>query len=121
VVAKGSVEEIKRNKSSLTGAYLSGRLKIHVPEERRKPSEKYARQLLYGSKETYGEVERIEGFEYIDKVINIDQSPIGRTPRSNPATYTKIFDLIRNLFASTLEAKARGYKPSSRLCNLRCM
>jgi len=156
VVAKGSVEEIKRNKSSLTGAYLSGRLKIHVPEERRKPSDKwlkiigarehnlknitvkiplglfvcitgvsgsgkstliydvlwkYARQLLYGSKETYGEVERIEGFEYIDKVINIDQSPIGRTPRSNPATYTKIFDLIRNLFASTLEAKARGYKP----------
>ena len=156
VVAQGTVEEIKKNKNSLTGAYLSGRLKIEVPKERRKPSDKwlkiigakehnlknitvniplglfvcitgvsgsgkstlvydvlwkYARQLFYGSKETHGEVDRIEGFEHIDKVINIDQSPIGRTPRSNPATYTKIFDLIRNLFANTLEARARGYKP----------
>lgn len=156
VVAEGTVEDIKRNPNSLTGAYLSGRLRIEKPSERRKPADKwiriigarehnlknitveiplglfvcitgvsgsgkstliydvlwkYARQFFYGSKETYGEVDKIEGFEYIDKVINIDQSPIGRTPRSNPATYTKIFDLIRNLFASTIEAKARGYKP----------
>ncbi len=156
VVAQGTVEEIKNHPESLTGAYLSGRLKIETPKERRKPADKwlriigarehnlkditveiplglfvcitgvsgsgkstliydvlwkYARQFFYGSRETHGEVEKIEGFEHIDKVINIDQSPIGRTPRSNPATYTKIFDLIRNLFANTIEAKARGYKP----------
>ncbi|AAC06874.1 excinuclease ABC subunit UvrA [Aquifex aeolicus] len=72
---------------------------------------KYAKNYFYGTHEQVGEVEKIEGLENIDKVINIDQSPIGRTPRSNPATYTKVFDLIRNLFAQTPEAKARGYKP----------
>jgi len=72
---------------------------------------KYAKNYFYGTHEQVGEVDQIEGLENIDKVINIDQSPIGRTPRSNPATYTKVFDLIRNLFAQTPEAKARGYKP----------
>ncbi len=156
IVAEGTVEDIKKHTNSLTGAYLSGRLKIEKPQHRRTPCDrwlriikakehnlknitveiplglfvcitgvsgsgkstliydvlwKYARQFFYGSKETHGEVEKIDGLEYIDKVINIDQSPIGRTPRSNPATYTKIFDLIRNLFANTIEARARGYKP----------
>ena len=156
VVATGSVEDIKKNPASLTGAYLSGRLKIEVPEKRRVPSDKfirivgakehnlknitveipvglfvcitgvsgsgkstliydvlykYAKAFFYNSKEIPGEVDRIEGLENFERVINVDQSPIGRTPRSNPATYTKIFDLIRQLFASTPEAKARGYKP----------
>ncbi len=66
---------------------------------------------LYGSKDIPGEYDRIEGIEYVDKVIAIDQSPIGRTPRSNPATYTKVFDLIRELFSQTPRAKMRGYKP----------
>ncbi|MDQ7082182.1 MAG: hypothetical protein Q9N34_03720 [Aquificota bacterium] len=69
---------------------------------------RYAKSHFYGSKEQYGKVERIEGLEYFDRVINVDQSPIGRTPRSNPATYTKVFDQIRDLFASTPEAKARA-------------
>ena len=156
LVAQGTVEEIKVNPNSLTGAYLSGRKEIPIPKERRKPTGKsirivgarqhnlknitveiplglfvcitgvsgsgkstliydilykYAKNYFYGTHEVVGEVERIEGLENIDKVINIDQSPIGRTPRSNPATYTKVFDLIRNLFAQTPEARARGYKP----------
>lgn len=156
IVAKGSVEEIKNNPNSLTGAYLSGRKEIPLPEERKKPGDKfirivgarehnlkninveiplglfvcitgvsgsgkstliydilykYAKNYFYGTHEQVGEVERIEGLEHIDRVINVDQSPIGRTPRSNPATYTKVFDLIRNLFAQTPEARARGYKP----------
>ncbi|GAB6066135.1 excinuclease ABC subunit UvrA [Aquifex pyrophilus] len=156
IVAKGSVEEIKNNPNSLTGAYLSGRKEIPIPEERKKPGDKfirivgarehnlknitveiplglfvcitgvsgsgkstliydilykYAKNYFYGTHEQVGKVERIEGLEYIDRVINVDQSPIGRTPRSNPATYTKVFDLIRNLFAQTPEARARGYKP----------
>ena len=157
VVAQGTVEEIKNNPNSLTGAYLSGRKEIPIPESRRKPKEgysiriigarqhnlknitveiplglfvcitgvsgsgkstliydilyKYAKNYFYGTHEPVGEVDRIEGLEHIDKVINVDQSPIGRTPRSNPATYTKLFDLIRNLFAQTPEARARGYDP----------
>ncbi|NPB08370.1 MAG: excinuclease ABC subunit UvrA [Aquificae bacterium] len=156
LVAQGTLEEIKRNPRSLTGAYLSGRKEILLPPERKKPSGKvirivgarqhnlknitveiplglfvcitgvsgsgkstliyeilykYAKNYFYGTHEVVGEVDRIEGLENIDKVINIDQSPIGRTPRSNPATYTKVFDIIRNLFAQTPEAKARGYKP----------
>ncbi|NPB05990.1 MAG: excinuclease ABC subunit UvrA [Aquificae bacterium] len=156
LVAEGTVEEIKRNPRSLTGAYLSGRKEIPVPPERRKPTDKrikivgarqhnlknltveiplglfvcvtgvsgsgkstllydvlyrYAKNYFTGSREPVGEVDRIEGLEHVDRVINVDQSPIGRTPRSNPATYTKVFDLIRNLFAQTPEARARGYKP----------
>ena len=156
VVAVGTPEDIKENGSSLTGAYLSGRKTIPLPEERRKPGDKflrimgarehnlknisveiplglfvcitgvsgsgkstlvydvlyrYARSVLHGSRENTEGVERIEGLDHFDRVINVDQSPIGRTPRSNPATYTKVFDQIRQLFASTPEARARGYKP----------
>ncbi len=156
VVATGNLQEILNNPNSLTGAYLSGRMNIPVPRERRKPKNKfiriigarehnlknitvdipvglfvcitgvsgsgkstliydvlyrYAKAHFYGSREQVGSVERIEGLEHFDRVINVDQSPIGRTPRSNPATYTKIFDHIRELFAGTPEAKARGYKP----------
>ena len=68
-------------------------------------------QKIYRSREVPGRHKKIEGIEHLDKVINIDQSPIGRTPRSNPATYTGVFDKIRNLFASTQEAKVRGYQP----------
>jgi Excinuclease ABC subunit A len=66
---------------------------------------------VYGSHPLWGEHDGVDGIEYIDKVVDIDQSPIGRTPRSNPATYTGVFDLIRELFASTQDAKVRGYKP----------
>ena len=156
VVAVGPPDEIERNPDSLTGSYLSGRLSIPVPSERRVPGDKvlrivgarehnlkninveiplgllvcitgvsgsgkstliydvlyrYARSVFYGSREQRVLVERIEGLEHFDRVINVDQSPIGRTPRSNPATYTKVFDHIRQLFASTPEARARGYKP----------
>ncbi len=156
VVATGSLEDIKLCKSSLTGAYLSGRMSIELPKERRKPTEKKLK--LVGAKEhnlkdidveiplglfvcitgvsgsgkstlvydvlyrnlkaylsdaveSFENLRTIEGADLIDKVINIDQSPIGRTPRSNPATYTKLFDTIRDLFSSTPEARARGYKP----------
>ena len=154
VVAEGTAEEIMKNPNSITGAYLSGRMKIPVPKERRKPTGfltvKGARQnnlknidvqiplgvmtcvtgvsgsgksslineILYKSlakklnraRTIAGDHDEILGVEHLDKVIDIDQSPIGRTPRSNPATYTGIFDLIRDLFAGTPDAKAMGYK-----------
>ena len=154
VVAVGTAEELMANEKSITGAYLSGRLKIPVPEVRRKPNgwlkvigaqqnnlknidvafplgvmtcvtgvsgsgksslvneilyKKLARELNR-ARTIPGKHKRVEGLEQVDKVINIDQSPIGRTPRSNPATYTGVFDLIRDLFAATADAKARGYK-----------
>lgn len=154
VVAAGSVKDIMKCKKSVTGAYLSGRIRIPVPSERREPTgwitvrgarennlknidvsfplgvmtcvtgvsgsgkSSLVNEILY--KELARKLNRarfipgkhdcVEGLEQLDKVINIDQSPIGRTPRSNPATYTGVFDMIRDLFASTQEAKARGYK-----------
>ena len=154
VVATGNAEEIMQNENSVTGAYLSGRIRIPVPEVRRKPTgwlkvlgaqennlknidvkfplgvmtcvtgvsgsgkSSLVNQLLYKrlardlnrARTIPGRHKGIEGLEQLDKVINIDQSPIGRTPRSNPATYTGVFDLIRDLFAATPDAKARGYK-----------
>jgi excinuclease ABC subunit A len=154
VVAAGTVEDVIACPDSLTGAYLSGRECIPIPEERREgngdwlvirgaeahnlkqidvriPLGKFVcitgvsgsgkstllidtlyrrmAQLLHGSHDPAGAHERLEGIEQIDKVINIDQSPIGRTPRSNPATYTSVFTPIRKLFASLPEAKIRGY------------
>ncbi len=154
VVAAGSVKDIMKCKESVTGAYLSGRIRIPVPSERREPTgwitvrgarennlknidvsfplgvmtcvtgvsgsgkSSLVNEILY--KELARKLNRarfipgkhdcVDGLEQLDKVINIDQSPIGRTPRSNPATYTGVFDMIRDLFASTQEAKARGYK-----------
>ena len=154
LVGIGTAKELMKNKRSVTGAYLSGRMKIPVPEARREPAGfltvKGARQnnlknidvdiplgvmtcvtgvsgsgksslvneILYKglakklnrARTIPGEHEQIIGTEQLDKVINIDQSPIGRTPRSNPATYTGVFDQIRDLFAATADAKARGYK-----------
>ena len=154
VIAQGTAEEIMKNENSVTGAYLSGRIKIPVPKERRKPTgflkilgakqnnlkdidveiplgimtcvtgvsgsgkSSLVNEILY--KRLAKELNRarlipgihkdIMGMEQLDKVINIDQSPIGRTPRSNPATYTGVFDMIRDLFAATPDAKARGYQ-----------
>lgn len=154
VIAQGTAAQIMKNKKSITGAYLSGRIKIPVPEKRKEPTGwitvKGARQnnlknidvafplgvmtcvtgvsgsgksslvneILYKhlakelnrARMKSGVHDAIEGLEQLDKVINIDQSPIGRTPRSNPATYTGVFDMIRDLFAGTKEAKAKGYK-----------
>ncbi|MBU3874756.1 excinuclease ABC subunit UvrA [Faecalicatena sp. AGMB00832] len=154
VVAIGTAQEIMKNKNSITGAYLSGRLQIPVPEKREKPTgylkivgaqennlknidvkiplgvmtcvtgvsgsgkSSLVNEILYKklakelnrARTIPGKHKRIEGLDQVDKVIDIDQSPIGRTPRSNPATYTGVFDLIRDLFAATPDAKARGYK-----------
>jgi excinuclease ABC subunit A len=155
VVAEGTPEEIMANENSLTGLYLSGKMKIDIPEIRRKSNGKILKvigasennlknidvsiplgtftcvtgvsgsgksslvnEIIYkvlasklnGAKTRGGAYKDIEGIEYLDKVINIDQSPIGRTPRSNPATYTGTFDLIRQLFAQTPDSRARGYK-----------
>ncbi len=154
VTAVGTAKQIMKNKSSITGAYLSGRTKIPVPSERRQATNSIK---VYGARENNlkdidvefpigvmtcvtgvsgsgksslvneilykvlarelnrarlipGKHDRVTGLEHVDKVINIDQSPIGRTPRSNPATYTGVFDLIRDLFAATQDAKTKGYK-----------
>ncbi len=154
VMAQGTAEEIKQVEGSITGDYLSGRKKIHVPKTRRKGNKKnieivnatennlknisvkfplgvftcvtgvsgsgkstLVNEVLYkniaqklnGASEKPGKCKTIKGIDNIDKIINIDQSPIGRTPRSNPATYTGAFDLIRDIFAETNEAKMRGY------------
>ncbi|MDO5382738.1 MAG: excinuclease ABC subunit UvrA [Eubacteriales bacterium] len=153
VVATGTAEDIMACKDSITGAYLSGKIKISVPTKRRKPSGwisikgarennlknidvdiplgvvtcvtgvsgsgksslineilyKHLAKTLNRARCLSGEHDDITGLEQLDKVIAIDQSPIGRTPRSNPATYTGVFDMIRDLFASTSDAKERGY------------
>ncbi len=154
IIAHGAIDQIKNNKESLTGDYISGRRSIDVPKNR-KSSKKWLKikgahgnnlnqvdlalpvgvmscitgvsgsgkstlinETLYAiaardlnrAQITPGPYEAVEGLEYFDKVVNIDQSPIGRTPRSNPATYTGVFSLIRDLFAQTLEARSRGYK-----------
>ena len=154
VVAAGTAAEIMKCKKSITGDYLSGRKKIPVPSERRKPTGfitikgarennlknidvdiplgimtcitgvsgsgkssltneilyKHLARTLNRARCIPGEHDDILGLEQLDKIIDIDQSPIGRTPRSNPATYTGVFDMIRDLFAATPDAKARGYK-----------
>ena len=153
VVAVGTAEEIMACEVSVTGAYLSGRIKIPVPKERKKPTGwlkvkgaaennlkkisveiplgvmtcvtgvsgsgksslvneivyKHLAKKLNRARTIPGKFSGMEGVELLDKIIAIDQSPIGRTPRSNPATYTGVFDLIRDLFASTTDAKTRGY------------
>ncbi|MBF2090696.1 MAG: excinuclease ABC subunit UvrA [Synechococcales cyanobacterium K44_A2020_017] len=156
IVAQGSFDELLKAEDSLTGAYLSGRRRIHTPAQRRTGNSRMLKirqahrnnlkqidvdiplgklvcvtgvsgsgkstlvnELLYPAiQHHFGrkipdpkEMEPIQGLKALDKAIVIDQSPIGRTPRSNPATYTGVFDVIRDLFAETIEAKARGYKP----------
>ena len=154
VVAAGTAADIMKCKKSITGAYLSGRMKIPVPSERRRPTGfltikgarennlknidvqvplgimtcitgvsgsgkssltneilyKHLARTLNRARCIPGDHDGILGVEQLDKIIDIDQSPIGRTPRSNPATYTGVFDMIRDLFAATPDAKARGYK-----------
>ena len=156
VVHSGTYEEVLQNEKSITGAYLSGRLAISVPSQRRKVDSKrklvvvgarennlkdvsaefplgvftavtgvsgsgkstLVNDILYqvlanslnGAKGVAGKHTRVEGLSHLDKVVHVDQAPIGRTPRSNPATYTGVFDHIRKLFAETTEAKVRGYQ-----------
>jgi len=160
ILAAGTVDELEKNKSSLTGAYLSGRKSIEIPAQRMKIDAKTPKlkicgacennlknvdveiplggaftvvtgvsgsgkstlinqilrrelaRVFYNSEEPVGKFDHLEGLENIDKVIEIDQTPIGRTPRSNPATYTKIWDDIRDLFAGMEESKVRGYTKS---------
>jgi excinuclease ABC subunit A len=153
VVAQGTAQEIMNVPESITGAYLSGRIRIPVPEKRKQPTgwlsirgaqennlkdidvevplgimtcvtgvsgsgkSSLVNEILYKSlakklnraKTKAGKHRKIEGIDQLDKIINIDQSPIGKTPRSNPATYTGVFDQIRDLFAMTKDAKAKGY------------
>ena len=153
VVAQGTAEDLMKNPDSITGAYLSGRIQIPIPEKRKEPTgwmtvrgaqqnnlkdidvdiplgvmtcitgvsgsgkSSLTNEILYKAlakklnraKTKPGQHKCIEGMEQLDKIIDIDQSPIGRTPRSNPATYTGVFDQIRDLFAMTKDAKSRGY------------
>jgi excinuclease ABC subunit A len=155
LIAEGTVDQIMKDKKSITGAYLSGRQKIDVPDTRRAGNGNFLTirgakennlksidvkiplgklvcitgvsgsgkstllveilykalsQKLHGAMDKPGSFSKIEGMECIDKIINIDQSPIGRTPRSNPSTYTGIFDEVRSLFSELPESKTRGYK-----------
>lgn len=164
IVAQGTIEDIKACEESITGQYLTGKRKIAVPKERRKPNGNYitikgakennlknidvklplgiftcitgvsgsgksslVNEILYKGaaskiqrlKERPGAHREMLGLENIDKVVDIDQSPIGRTPRSNPATYTGVFDIIRDVFAITPEAKARGYNKGRFSFNLK--
>lgn len=160
IIAAGTVDELEKNKASLTGAYLSGRKAIEIPKERKKITKDTPKlkvcgatennlknidveipldgaltvvtgvsgsgkstlvnqilrrelaRVFFNSEEPVGKFDHLEGIENIDKVIEIDQTPIGRTPRSNPATYTKIWDDIRDLFAGMEESKIRGYTKS---------
>ncbi len=156
IIFEGTYDQILKDKTSLTGGYLSGRLRIDIPKERRPGNGHYLivhgaqennlknidvkiplgrfvcitgvsgsgkstlvvetlykrlAQLLHGSHEKAGSVGSLEGVQHIDKIINIDQTPIGRTPRSNPATYVGFFNDIRDLFAGMPESKVRGYLP----------
>ncbi len=156
IVAQGSPEQVIKNPASITGKYLSGKMRIGVPSNRRTGNgetliiknarannlksvnieiplatmvcvtgvsgsgkssfvietlSKKLYQHFYRSREVPGEHDKVQGLEHLDKVIRIDQSPIGRTPRSNPATYTGLFGPLRELFASLPESKLRGYKP----------
>jgi excinuclease ABC subunit A len=163
IVAEGTPKEIMKNKDSTTGKYLSGKLRIEIPEIRREPTgtmilrgasqnnlksvdvefplgvlvcvtgvsgsgkstlinetlNKVLAKKLNKARDIPGKYTSIEGLENVDKVITIDQSPIGRTPRSNPATYTNLFTPIRELFAQTKMARARGYKPGRFSFNVR--
>jgi excinuclease ABC subunit A len=155
IVAEGTLEDILNCEGSITGQYLSGKKRIEIPEERKKPNGKWIEikgakennlknidvnfpmgvftcvtgvsgsgkstlvneilykavaSNLYRTKLHPGVHDTIKGLEHLDKIIDIDQSPIGRTPRSNPATYTGVFDIIREVYATTAEAKMRGYK-----------
>lgn len=165
VVAEGTPAQLKKNKKSITGLYLSGQKYIELPETRRKPDfkkllsiygagennlkdvdvsiplgtltcvtgvsgsgksslvnevlQKSLAKILHRAKDKPGLYREIKGLEYLDKVIDINQAPIGRTPRSNPATYTSVFDDIRDVYASTNEAKVRGYKKGRFSFNVR--
>jgi excinuclease ABC subunit A len=164
LVAAGKPQEVMQNKASLTGQYLTGKLKVSMPKQRRKGNGydmmivgakannlkdisvsipmgkltavtgvsgsgkstlvnhillKALQQKYYKSKDVPGVHDHIDGLQYIDRVIDISQSPIGRTPRSNPATYTGVFDDIRDLYATTIEAKMRGYQKGRFSFNVR--
>ncbi len=117
IVHSGPFEKLLRNKKSLTGDYLAGRKEIALPATRRPVDRKRqltvvgARENINGARQVPGRHTRVTGLDKLDKLVRVDQSPIGRTPRSNPATYTGVWDHIRKLFASTTEAKVRGYQP----------